>query len=165
DVDPKREGGGPQAPVKDHRRRTTTAPYGDDGGSAGFAAAGDELVDQSRRHTGDVAEKHERGVQARVERAKPELERARQATRGIWVAYDARAPWIDLGHEIAGTDHKHGVLETRSVRGVDHVLDERSPIERRKQLLRTEAAGFARREDHAADLRRLGLNLLRQPAR
>ena len=77
DISLERECGKPQALVKDHGRRATTAPDRDNRRRAGLAAARDDLVDQSRGHTGDVAEEDERGVQALVERTQADLERAR----------------------------------------------------------------------------------------
>src|SRR2546429_7415578 len=98
-------------------------------------------------------------MQVRVERSQAQLERARKTARGVWVSHDAHAAQLDTGEECVRvrSDDDRDVLEARRVRGVDDVLDERSTVERREQLLGSEPASFARREDQATDLRPIRL--------
>src|SRR5712691_3021033 len=99
-------------------------------------------------------------MQARVERSQTRLERACKTARGVGVAYDARASQLDACDKsvrVRSDDHRD-VLEARCVRRIDDVLDERSTVERREQLLGSEPASLAGREDQATDLRRIGLS-------
>ena len=123
--------------------------------AAASASAGDSASAVPLEIACTTAAVRERCVESAVQRTEARLKRARKTASGVPVVDDARAAHVEPREEAfrVRAENEHDVFEARRVRGIDNVLDERSTVERREELLSAETPRLAGGEDHAADLR------------